>query len=366
MAQQKRLSSGKAKLLLIILLIVLAAELAGIFLYMRIQKQVQEEREQLRTQYSFYQLLENGYDVNVLIVGDSIGAGAGAADSDNMWANSLAGRLKSEYGGNVDISNVSMGGNTSYAGYVRTMALNNDVSYDLVVICYGQNDSTNDFSLYYESVIRAIKKQYPKASVICILESSQKDYTEKIKVIQSVADHYGLPVADTIEPFRANYDDLVTDGIHPNNDGQKIYCDTVFDVIKPLAEARRSFDPADVAIINEKVTVFDTFRFLPASQFRREGNTFILDGQLQGTVLGIDYSFTYGENSCRIYIDGEEYASSEFTFNYDLTQRHIIVLNKWSEGETVNVQDEIRVVFSEDENGKKQANEFNGLALSGP
>ena len=80
-----------------------------------------------------------------------------------------------------------MGGNASYAGYVRTMALNDDVDYALAIICYGQNDGADGFSTNYESIIRAIRSKYPDCSIISILESSQREYTEKMTTIQSIA-----------------------------------------------------------------------------------------------------------------------------------------------------------------------------------
>lgn len=258
-----------------------------------------------------------------------------------------------------------MGGNASYAGYVRTMALNDGLDYDLVVLCYGQNDSKTNFSLYYESIIRAVKLKYPKASIICIQESSQRDYTEKMQTIRAIADHYGLPVVDTIAPFYANYDNLVKDSVHPNDDGQQVYYETVMNVIEPLVAARQGYDPENVAVVNDQVIVFDTFQWLPVDQFTREGNTFTLKTQTHGTVLGIDYNFTSGANSCKILVDGVEYAAPEVTFNYDFSQRHIMIVNKWLEGETVNVQSEIKVVFAEDEAGKNQADGFNGLTISG-
>ncbi len=388
--------------ILIILIIVLAAGLAGMLYYSHVQdvkeqarlqelarqereeryareeaerqaeearkeeeRRIAEERAQLRAQDSFYQLLADGFDVNVLIVGDSIGAGSGASDADHRWANLLATNLKSKYGGEVKLTNVSMGGNASYAGYVRTMALNDGVDYDLVVLCYGQNDSASNFSLYYESIIRAVKNRYPKASIICILESSQKDYTEKMQTIQAIADHYSLPIADTIAPFQTNYDNLVKDKVHPNDDGQQVYYETVMSVIEPLVAARQGYDPENVAVVNDQVTIFDTFQWFPVDQFKREGNTFILNTQTHGSILGIDYNFTSGANSCKILVDGMEYAAPEVTFNYDFSQRHIMIVNKWLEGETVNVQSEIKVVFGEDEAGKNQADGFKGLAISG-
>ena len=314
---------------------------------------------------SFYQMLGNGFDVNVLIVGDSIGAGTGASDNDHRWVNLLKANLESKYGVSVNLTNVSMGGNTSYAGYVRSMALTDDTAYDLVILCYGQNDSTTDFCLYYESVLRAVKRRYPGASIICIQESSQKDYTEKMWIIQAIADHYGLPVADTIAPFRANYNHLVMDGTHPNDDGHRIYCETVMGVIDPLVTARRGYDPQNVPVVNDRVTFFDTFQWFPAEQFAREGNTFTLNTQTHGVILGIDYSFTSGANRCKILVDGVEFAAPEVTFNYDFSQRHIMIVNDWLKGETVNVQREIKVIFTEDEAGETQADGFNGLAISG-
>ena len=324
-----------------------------------------KERAQQRAQDSFYQMLADGFDVNILIVGDSIGAGSGASDADHRWANILAANLKSKYGTEVELTNVSMGGNASYAGYVRTMALNNGVNYDLVVLCYGQNDVTDNFSLYYESIIRAIKKKYPKASIICIQESSQKDYTQRMKTIQAIADHYNLPVVDTIAPFQTNYDNLVKDSIHPNDAGQLVYYETVMNVIEPLVTARQGYDPENVVAVNDQVTIFDSFQWFPVEQFTREGNTFTLKTKTHGTILGIDYNFMPGENSCKILVDGVEYATPEVTYNRDFSQRRIMIVNKWLEGDTVNVQSEIKVIFAKDADGKNQADGFNGLTISG-
>lgn len=323
------------------------------------------ERTQLRMQDSFYQLLADGFDVNILIVGDSIGAASGASDDEHRWTSLLKNRIESQYDVSVRLTNISMGGNTSYAGYVRTMTLNDGINYDLVVLCYGQNDSEMDFELYYEAVIRSVKVRYPKASIICIQESSQRDYTEKMKTIQSIADHYCLPVADTIEPFRDSYEKLVKDGIHPNDDGMKIYCQTVINVIESLVNERHGYDPENIAAINEQVNILNSFYWLPVDKFKRNGNTFVLAIQTYGVILGIDYNFISGENSCNIFVDGDEYAAPEIVFSYDFSQRHIMVVNKWRDGETINVKHEIKVVFDEGEAGKVQADGFRGLAISG-
>ncbi len=311
---------------------------------------------------SFYEKLADGSDVNILIVGDSIAFGSGASSDENKWANLLGERIREKYNVNVNLCNVSLSANTSYAGYAEIMALDDNVQYDLAVLCYGQNDSAKNFGLYYESIIRALKNRYPKASAICILESSQREYTPKMQAIQTIAEHYGLPVADTIAPFQDDYDSLVRDTIHPNDDGHQVYFETVMNIIEPLVEQRHRHDSYDGNVIDERVKVFDSFMLLPAENFGREGNTYTLQTKLSGTVLGIDYCYYFGENKCRIFIDGEEYAAPAAYLKYDRSYRHILVINDWINGDTINVGKEIRVVF--DESAARQADGFNGLIIS--
>ena len=159
------------------------------------QKLFQEEQKkqavlkQQEAEDSFYQKLTDRFDVNVLIVGDSIGAGVGTETEGQQWFKQLQTYLRTVNKSKVSVTNISMGGNASYAGYVRTMSLNNDVDYDLAIICYGQNDGIDGFSTNYESILRAIRSKYPDCSIISILESSQRTYTEKMTTIQSICEH---------------------------------------------------------------------------------------------------------------------------------------------------------------------------------
>ncbi len=85
--------------------------------------------------------------------------------------------------------------------FCQKLADGNDVDYDLAIICYGQNDGAEGFSTNYEFIIRAIRSKYTDCSIISILESSQREYTEKMTTIQSICEHYSIPVADTIAAF---------------------------------------------------------------------------------------------------------------------------------------------------------------------
>lgn len=324
-------------------------------------KEEQEKQAALKQQEaedSFYQKLADGFDVNMLIVGDSIGAGGGIETGGMQWYNQLQSYLRTINKSKVSVTNISMGGNASYAGYVRTMALNDDVNYDLAIICYGQNDSTNGFSTNYESIIRAIRGKYPDCSIISILESSQKEYTEKMTTIQSICEHYSIPVADTIEAFNNSgkaYNDLTSDGVHPNDAGQKTYFETIKTVIDDNVAAYTG-KMEDVDVINADVHKFDNFVWYDASSdFERvDDTTFTISTSASG-ILGIDYTYEFGDNKADIYVDGELFESPTVTFDYDFSQRHILVVN-----DDCTVKNKIKVVFT----SKEQADGFKGMCFS--
>lgn len=314
-----------------------------------------EALKQKEAEDSFYQKLVDGFDVNVLVVGDSIAEGG---QSEKGWCTLLQNNLRKTYGNSVSFTNVSMGGNASYAGYVRTMALNDNVDYDLAIICYGQNDGLDGFSTNYESIIRAIRSKYPDCSIISILESSQRTYTEKMTTIQNICERYSIPVADTIAAFNDSgkaYDDLTGDGVHPNDAGQEIYFETVKAVIDDNVAASTG-KMTDIDVINADVHKFDNFVWYDAnSDFERvDDTTFTISVSATG-VLGIDYTFESGDNKADIYVDGELYKSPTVTFNYDFSQRHILVVSN-----DCTVKSEIKVVFDT----KDQANGFKGMCFS--
>ena len=314
-----------------------------------------EALKQKEAEDSFYQKLVDGFDVNVLVVGDSIAEGG---QGEKGWCTLLQNNLRKTYGNSVSFTNISMGGNASYAGYVRTMALNDDVDYDLAIICYGQNDGADGFSTNYESIIRAIRSKYPDCSIISILESSQRTYTEKMTTIQSICEHYSIPVADTIAAFNNSgkaYDDLTGDGVHPNDAGQEIYFETVKAVIDDNVTASTG-KMTDTDVINADVHKFDNFVWYDASSdFERVNDTTFTISVSATGVLGIDYTFESGDNKADIYVDGKLFESPTVTFDYDFSQRHILVVS-----DDCTVENEIKVVF----NTKEQADGFKGMCFS--
>lgn len=308
---------------------------------------------------NFYQKLTDGKDINILVVGDSIGKGSGASSADKSWDSLLSTLLNKKYNVNCKITNISMGGNSSYAGYVRTMELYDNVDYDLAIICYGQNDKKENLSLYYESIIRAIQRKYKNCEIISVLESSQKKYTTKIQQIQQLDNYYGIPIADTIASFKnsgINYEKLSDDGIHPSDEGHKIYAKTIEDVISYKLESGNSYVQYNLYPYNKDVIKFDTFKYIPVAKFTRiNKTTFEIQMEDISGILGIDYSFESGNNIANIYIDNQLFAAPTISFNYDFSQRHIIIVKN-----DCKVESNISIEFG----STKQADDFQGIIFS--
>lgn len=218
----------------------------------------------------------------------------------------------------------------------------------------------NELDTYAESkgLIRAIRSKYPDCSIISILEFSQREYTEKMTTIQSICEHYSIPVADTIAAFNNSgkaYDDLTGDSVHPNDAGQEIYYETVKAVIDENVAASTG-KMSDVDVISADVHKFDNFVWYDASSdFERvDDATFAISTSASG-ILGIDYTCESGDNKADIYVDGELFESLTVTFDYDFSRRHILVVS-----DDCTVKDEIKVVF----NTKEQADGFKGMGFS--
>jgi len=302
----------------------------------------------------------NNHVLKVLIVGDSIGEGAGASDPSLKWYKYLVPYMKDTYGVRLEITNVSMGGNTSYAGYVRVMELDAKEDYDLAIVCYGENDEPEGFSVYYESILWAIRSKYPSCSLMTVLESSQKDYTEKIRIIQALSRHYGAYVADTIAAFNnsgRSYDKLCDDGTHPNNDGQKIYYETVRLLMDAFYAQEAGIPEPLPEAVNQELAYFESFRYYPASEFEKADEyTYSLKADIPEGMLGIDYTCVKGTNLITVFTDGQKLCEKQIGWDNDFTLRFIE-----KAADECKAGSEIQVMFS----SKEQMESFHGIIING-
>ncbi len=367
--------------MLTVLILVLAVGLVAMMLYVKAREDMREEAlKELSTQMqaqwdeeglseelqspvrsaeimandSFYQKLADGFDVHILIVGDSIGAGTGAETVNLNWISRLQIELMKQYQVNVEITNLSMGGgNTSYAGYAQIMLLDDGIDYDLAILCYGEPDPAEGFSLAYESMVQAVINKYPNCAILSILESSQQGNSEKIQAIRNLAYRYNYPVVDTITPFALNYAALTSDGIHPNDEGQRIYYEEILRTITEAVQADKGKDlNTTAAPINPGVTAFHTFKYISAGEFQRlDDLSYSIPVNISGC-MGVDYDPGRGDHK---HVD--IYADESFlaTLDSDANQRQIVKVS-----DNCQVMAVLRIAFRT----KEAADGFNGVCFS--
>jgi len=271
-----------------------------------------------------YQKIINGQDIKLLFVGDSICC--------YSWVEGTAEWIENNFNINVTYRNMSFPANSSYTGYVTVKRMEPDDIYDIAIICYGQNDSPDGFSANYESIIRALLEKNPKGNIICILEASQREYTEKMKAIIELADYYDISVADAIETHNSSGEiflNLSADGVHPNELGSSLYLKAVTDAMhisleKCLAEKGKLMsclingkNPSNAGYyreyaypvpepMNRNVEKLQNCTFIPAGDFIRVSDTvYEITIEEQDGLIGIDRIMVPGENTVRIFCDGE-------------------------------------------------------------
>lgn len=356
-----------------------------------------QQRNILEASDSFYEKLADGFDVNILIVGDSISAGSGASDDVHRWPVMLENYLEETFHVNVLVNNVSLGGNTSYAGYVRTRNLQDGEIYDLAILCFAQNDSPLQLAFYYEALVRAVQEKCPNSSIISIKESTlrKEKHVPKVEAIETVSAYYEIPVADMVKAYQASplsYEELSEDLIHPSDPGQKVYFETISALIeKGVREGRKNPDEGNLDTgdfqdekeeskssahenglssenkgnaygfavkepMEPSVRILDSFEYLDAGSFyQRKTLCYETDIRDFHGIIGFDYIYGNGNHWAKLFIGGQEYLTIELNERGQTSQRYIWVID-----EAGSLDGKLEIEFSDEE----AAGAFQGLILS--
>lgn len=170
---------------------------------------------------------------NVLFVGDSYSAGAGASTEATRWTSVAANAL------DWNETNVALGG-TGYlttssqagcgldfcAAYPERIEETTNVNPDFVIISGGRNDSVggDEFRPAVERTLDAARTKYPNATVVITspiwdADAAPNGLNARRDAAQSVAEERGIRYIDLGEPLAGKYDFITSDGIHPNDQG---------------------------------------------------------------------------------------------------------------------------------------------------
>lgn len=280
---------------------------------------------------TFSEKIQAGYSAHILVNGDSIGGSV----ADGEWCTRLVETIEEDLNANVELNNISKPGNSSIAGIVswEMMDKTEQSLTDLVILCYGQNDQDDSsFEVNYEALIRNTIRKNPNAEVIAILESSQKEYTNKIKTIMKLCDYYDIPYVDMINVFENSgytYEELSDDGIHPNTIGKKIYANAIYNVIKTkLLKKQHFFDfkgerPQNRSPLNSASNIYMNFQYISLENMDIQNNIVHVEIP-EDSILGLDLNFIKGNHGITMTLsDGGEKKYVGYSWEYDAQQRHI-------------------------------------------
>lgn len=300
---------------------------------------------------TFSEKISQGYSTNILINGDSIGG----STAEGEWGTLLKDKLVEDYDCYITVQNISKAGNSCFAGIVSWEMLDNAEKKhsDLVILCYGQNDSDDEsFAENYEALIRNTIRGNPNAEIVAVLESSQREYTNKIQIIMNLCAYYDIPYVDMIESFNSSgysYEDLSDDGIHPNALGKEIYSEAIYDVVSDRLLRKQSIldfrgeRPKKRSAQNIKSEQYERFHYIPLKKMKVNGNKVIAKIP-QSRIVGIDTVYVNGSHSIQLNISGQQHEMG-YTWPYEFSQRHIypVLENNIESGEA-------EIIFEKPEN----------------
>lgn len=337
----------------IILVIIIAILSVSVIIQ---QKEIRELQDEIRMAgaetgeppIGAYQKLRHGHNISILIVGDSLGASAGAGEG-HSWEAQLTDWIYEKYAVRCMVKNISLGGTGSYAGYVQVMKEDGG-DYDLAIICYGYNDGEESLSKYYEAIIRAVRSKYIHCNIISVLQSPEREYTAKTAVIKDLAENYGIDIADTIDAFNSSgyrYDELTEDGVHPNDTGYGLYYEVIKRIISDGVDSYKSHQKQDIDPVNEGMESFERFYYIPAEAGVRSADGCTIEipfsSQLTG-IPGMDYE-RRGEGTVDVYIDDKPAWSEDMGWSDGGSVHFIDPMKK----EPVTVEHSIRLEFSSED-----------------
>ena len=191
-----------------------------------------------------YYKLTTDKELKVAYFGGSVTWGTGGSDG-YCWRTATTEWFKNNFpDADVTEINAAWGGTGSYWGYFRIDDAVLSHNPDLVFIEFAINDvykkrKRMDATLYMEGIVNKIRNKNPNCDIVIIFITDKsvnrlgKEY-EQLLGHKDVASHYGIPtidvgrvLADEIERTGNEWTYYVSDFVHPNNTGYKLYADCI-------------------------------------------------------------------------------------------------------------------------------------------
>lgn len=292
-----------------------------------------------------YEKIADGSSFNYLIIGDSIGRGAGAEKKELRWYSQLDVLIKDYSGSRGKRHLVVQSGATAFEGLYKFQKSHQSQNMDLIFIVFGENDrkymDPDKFTFFYENLVRNAKERHQGAEIVTIIESSlkQEPYAD---AIQRISVHYGAKMVDMRIPFKDSgmlTEHLTTDMVHPNGKGYQLYAYTILEMIK-----KNIRNEAEIASLPKSLTGNDDF-YLDEKDDISANHGFIndhgvyvtirpgsyLEYGFEGPILGLNVIRSEEGGMMNVYIDGE-YVSTLSTWWPFTRERYLYIASGLENG----------------------------------
>ena len=212
------------------------------------------------------QRLVNRQPLSLVVLGDSISAGANAsalydgAPYQPPYPELLRQHLAARFHGEVTLHNLSIGGKRADWGETQVDKVI-AASPDLVVLAFGMNDAAGrtaaDFSANIAATISGIREKLPQAEFILVATMlGNADWTtlqpELFPQYQAALREQtgpGIALADLTHVWQEflklkQYHDLTGNGVnHPNDFGHRVYAQVIAALVDPRGQPQVSGEP---------------------------------------------------------------------------------------------------------------------------
>lgn len=296
---------------------------------------------------TIYKKIADGDSLSYLIIGDSIGRGSGASEKKYKWNKVLERKMKESHNITMRGDTLVQSGATAFEGLFKLQADKNYFSkkYDVIFILFGENDrkymNSHDFSIIYEALIRSAKDKHPNAEIVTITENPLRD-KDFVDAIKKISDHYHAAHIDMITAFSSYPKSsvaLTVDDVHPNDEGYRIYADTIYDKLMENTSVTKRIAELTVPIYADSNFSFDVLdQFNEQEGFIKENDYYVshqkgsfIEYSFHGSTVGVKLLRTPEGGNVDVYIDGEFYTTLS-TWWPIVKERYLYISNNLTPG----------------------------------
>ena len=264
--------------------------------------------------------------INVVYLGDSLYAGAGASANEEKWVYQVGAWFEETFekdGVTVNNFYKGAGGTTTEYSAARIFrdVINNDP--DVVYFSHTCNDSNRDTRRNMEFVVRSLM-ELENPPYIIMTRSTNRGLSESNGYGNQVAEHYNLPWIDDRDAYiralakngNTMADYFIQDGVHPNDLGYDVITEEIIARMETGRYWHRATEPAEKLIPNAgAITAMDNFCSNDA-RVTKTGFTTISNGvrstavgdtlsfSFTGNVLAFSYGLNMYTSKLEVYVDG--------------------------------------------------------------